>query len=155
MPTLPGNALGYQNYSNSPDEAIDAEGKIFRGQLMFDAARKLRYVVIMWRTETAAPEVVWASGPEAGSGGLCESPFRGLRAVYNAAQGVGASTVDATIPQYTPYKLPAAVPGPKGDPGPQGPKGDPGPAGSGGGLTEDDRRRLGWLATWLAPLLGG
>lgn len=50
---------------------------------------------------------------------------------------------------------PAGPTGPQGPQGPKGDKGDPGPAGSGGGLTEDDRRRLGWLATWLAPLFGG
>lgn len=158
MPTLPGATLGYQNYSSAPHHAgPDAQGKIFRGQLMFDGAGKLRYVVIMWPSETAAPLVVWASGPDAGNGSLAESPFRGLRATYNVAQGKGSPTQDVVIPQYTPYTLPAGVPGPRGatgPAGPQGPQGEPGPAGSGGALDTQDRKALDWLRSILGALLG-
>ena len=154
MPTLPGSALSYRNYSNGPDQAgPDAEGKLFRGQLMYNGAGKLCYVVVMWRTEQAAPEIVFVSGQDAGSGGLSENPFRGLRAVWNLAQGSGSATQDAPIPQYAVWKPAAGVPGPQGVPGPKGDKGDPGPAGSGGGLSDTERRALDWLLGWLRPLL--
>ena len=161
MPTLPGSFLGYQSYSNAPDEAIDADGKIFRGLLAFDSAGNLHYVVVLWRSETASPELAWVSPPDVGSGSLAEASFRQLRAVYNAAQGKGTPTTDAIIAQYTPYKLPAGVPGPPGPAGPagpQGPQGIPGPqgpAGSGGALTDEQNRALAWLVGWLRPLLGG
>lgn len=59
------------------------------------------------------------------------------------------------VPGCAAFPVGVALRGPQGIPGPKGDKGDPGPAGAGGALSDDDKRRLGWLATWLAPLVGG